>query len=383
AGNSGFSFKNVYAPAAKTVADSYPEEGFDFDYNGPYGIYNWELFFHAPLMIADRLSQNQKFEDAREWFHYIFDPTATEGLAPQRYWKVKPFYEYHDESNINAILQKMEQGEKAFNRQLNQWMKNPFKPHVIARLRIVAYMKTVVMKYLDNLIAWGDQLFRRDSIESINEATQLYILAADILGPKPNRIRRQDSNVLTVSDVVTGNANPLGDTESELGNIETDDSIDIGDGLNSLKTLLLFCTSPNDKLLGYWDTVADRLFKIRNCQNIEGITRSLALFEPPIDPALLVKAAAAGLDIGQVLDSVSGVLPHYRFRYLIQKALDLCNDVKALGGALLSALEKKDAEELALLRAGHEVDLLKAVRQLRQRSIEEAKENIASLETSR
>ena len=41
------------------------------------------------------------------------------------------------------------------------------------------------MRYLDNLIAWGDQLFRRDTIESINEATQLYVLAAEILGPRP------------------------------------------------------------------------------------------------------------------------------------------------------------------------------------------------------
>ena len=38
----------------------------------------------------------------------------------------------------------------------------------------------------------------------------------------------------------------------------------------------------NDKLLGYWDTVADRLFKIRHCMNIEGVVRQLPLFEPPI-----------------------------------------------------------------------------------------------------
>ena len=41
------------------------------------------------------------------------------------------------------------------------------------------------MRYIDNLIAWGDQLFRQDTIESINEATQLYILASEILGPRP------------------------------------------------------------------------------------------------------------------------------------------------------------------------------------------------------
>ena len=44
------------------------------------------------------------------------------------------------------------------------------------------------MKYLDNLIAWGDSLFRQDTIESINEATQLYVLAANMLGPRPQRI---------------------------------------------------------------------------------------------------------------------------------------------------------------------------------------------------
>ena len=54
---------------------------------------------------------------------------------------------------------------------------------------------------------------------------------------------------------------------------------------------LYFCLPPNDKLLAYWDTVADRLFKVRHCMNLEGVLRQLALFDPPIDPALLVAAA--------------------------------------------------------------------------------------------
>ena len=44
-----------------------------------------------------------------------------------------------------------------------------------------------------------------------------------------------------------------------------------------------------------WDTVADRLFKIRNCQNIDGVERQLALFAPPIDPAALIRATSMGL----------------------------------------------------------------------------------------
>ena len=39
-------------------------------------------------------------------------------------------------------------------------------------------------------------------------------------------------------------------------------------------------------------------------------------------------------------------LPLYRFNVMVQKALELCSEVRALGNALLSALEKKDAEQL-------------------------------------
>ena len=46
-------------------------------------------------------------------------------------------------------------------------------------------MFKTVMAYLDNLIAWGDSLFRQDTGETINEATQLYVLAANLLGPTP------------------------------------------------------------------------------------------------------------------------------------------------------------------------------------------------------
>ena len=41
------------------------------------------------------------------------------------------------------------------------------------------------MKYLDNLIAWGDSLFTQMTIETVNEATLCYVLAANLLGPAP------------------------------------------------------------------------------------------------------------------------------------------------------------------------------------------------------
>jgi flagellar motor protein MotB len=117
--------------------------------------------------------------------------------------------------------------------------------------------------------------------------------------------------------------------------------------------------------------------------NIDGVKRALALFEPPIDPALLVKAAAQGIDLSTVLAQLNQPKPHYRFRVWIQKAADLVNEVKSFGGALLSALEKKDAEELSRLRQGHELELLKLTTKIREEQIKEAEENIVALEASR
>jgi hypothetical protein len=53
--------------------------------------------------------------------------------------------------------------------------------------------------------------------------------------------------------------------------------------------------------------------------------------------------------------------------------------VKSLGGALLSTLEKQDAEELALLRSSHEIAMLKLVREIREKQATEAIENINAL----
>ncbi len=58
-----------YKPAA-AVRRPYPVKDLDFSVSGAYSIYNWELFFHAPLLIAIHLSQNQQFQDAQNWFHY-------------------------------------------------------------------------------------------------------------------------------------------------------------------------------------------------------------------------------------------------------------------------------------------------------------------------
>jgi hypothetical protein len=247
------------------------------------------------------------------------------------------------------------------------------------------------MKYLDNLIAWGDSLFQQDTIESINEATQRYVLAANILGPRPQQIPPTGTvQIKSYAQLKAAGLDAMGnalvDLESQFPfNFASATSGDGGDSgpLFGIGRALYFCIPRNDKLLGYWDTVADRLFKIRHCMNIEGVVRPLALFDPPLDPGMLVKAAAAGIDISSIVRGLNQPIGPVRCLTLIQKSLELCNEVRSLGGALLSALEKGDSEHLALVRQRHEIQIQTMVQEVRFLQWKSAQESTKSLLTSR
>ena len=106
------------------------------------------------------------------------------------------------------------------------------------------------------------------------------------------------------------------------------------------------------------------------------------MFEPTIDPALLAKAIAAGLDVAAILNGVNQPLPLVRFQLLVQKAAEICQEVKALGNSLLSVIEKEDNEALALLRAQHERVVLELAETVRYGQWQEAKQSREGLERS-
>ena len=357
----------AYNPTA-SVVQPWPVKDLDFSTSGAYAIYNWELFFHAPLLIAIHLSQNQQFQDAQNWFHTIFDPTDdSDGPTPARFWKVRPF-QYNDAELIQQIMVNLStpadpQLQHDTINSINAWAAAPFQPFVVAQYRPTAYMLKTVMAYLDNLIAWGDSLFQQYTIETINEATQIYVLAAQILGTKPQVVPVKESSAPQTYASIRPNLNQFSDA---LVDMEVDIPFDNAPNpapaadptpantLNSVGQTLFFCIPQNDTLLGYWDTVADRLFKIHNSLNIQGVFQQLPLFDPPIDPALLVRAAAEGLDVNAIVNGLNQPLPLVRFQLLVSKAGEICQEVKSLGANLLSAFEKGDNEALSILRAQHE-----------------------------
>lgn len=400
-------FENFYQLPHDRLVEviSFPKE-IDVDLHGSYSNYNWELFFHIPLTIAVHLSKTRRFAEAQRWFHYIFDPTSKDTTIepPKRFWKFLAFRNETTPKGIDdllTLLSKQPDELSADDQALRADVLNgyrailakPFQPHAVARTRILAYQYCVVMKYLDNLIAWGDDLFQQDTIESINEATQIYVLGSNLLGPRPQRIPplgavqpKTFAQLKAIGLSEVGNA--LVDLESQFpfdfGSAGQGNSNGDGSGpLFGIGRTLYFCIPRNDKLLGYWDTVADRLFKIRHCMNIQGVVRPLALFDPPLDPGMLVKAAAAGIDISSLVSGLNQPIGPVRCVVLIQKALELCSEVRGLGNALLSALEKGDAEHLALVRQGHEIQIQQMMQEMRFLQMKNAEESTNSLLTSR
>ena len=155
--SNAFIFKDVYRPHSQSVLQPYPKEDFDFSFGGAYSDYNWEIFFHNPVMAAEKLSQNQKFEDAQAWFHYVFDPTVSfipeeheelfqtsdnyisdadkraervEELKRRRFWRLKPFYEFSTSTNIERLLAELNSSPSNADRQrlekeISIWRENP------------------------------------------------------------------------------------------------------------------------------------------------------------------------------------------------------------------------------------------------------------------
>ena len=191
-------FPTNYNPS-QYVQAPFPVKDLDFTTSGAYSIYNWELFFHAPLLIAIHLSQNQQFQDAQNWFHTSSTRRTTATAQRPPAFLESPAVPIHrrsaDPGNPGESFDRARTAAAKGHHQLHPstGRKAPFQPFVVAQYRPTAYMLKTVMAYLDNLIAWGDSLFQQYTIETINEATQIYVLAANILGSKPQAVPRKES----------------------------------------------------------------------------------------------------------------------------------------------------------------------------------------------
>lgn len=366
-------------------------ERIDVSAGGWYGIYNLELLLYMPWAIAVHLSKNRRFAEAdRQFRNFILDPMSNDPSVPfpQRSWKFLGFRYPGPQQSLDQAIQLLSTPKSALSatdqslqeqalQGYGEILRKPFQPFAVARTRQVAFQYAALMAYLDNLIALGDDHFQQYTPESVHLASQVYSRVASVLGERPQQVPASGNRTAkTFAQLRAAGIGPFGDALVQLegkfpfnlnmGQVDTSsDGAGGGDALFGIGRTLYFCIPRNDKLLGYWDTIADRQCKVRHCMDINGVVRPLPLYEPRIDPALLVKALAAGLDIGSVVSGLNQPVGPVRALPLIQKALELCNEVRALGTALLAALEKGDAEHLALMRQRQEIQIQQLSQEVR------------------
>ncbi|MEU4233734.1 hemopexin repeat-containing protein [Nonomuraea sp. NPDC026600] len=450
-----------------TVDEGRLPTGAHLDFQSANGIYYWEIFFHAPLLIAQTLNEAQRFEDAKRWYEYIFDPTnphghwrflpflgadlqaladgcardldtarelgvtvttvedagltdvlaalrrlaaadlgdgrpseedlltvtaddthqaiaaavaalaATAGLTPGQSAAVAALGE---RTAVLADLEKQLQALGGRADLLRAYRYDPFDPHAIAQLRPVAYRRAVVMAYIDNLLDWGDLLFRQFTPESVDEARMLYILAFDLLGEPPEQLGTglpPAPQTFTELEEEEGDLDLLGYLTGGGSLLEQAGEVHAGVAGS------YFHIPDNSLFTDYWERVADRLRKIRESLNILGISQPLPLFEPPLDPMRLVRAAAAGTPLGEAATAATtAAVPPQRFPVAFRRAQELVDRVRQFGADLLGVLERRDAEELSVLQVKQEAAILGLTLAVGQAQARIAEEDLAELQES-
>jgi hypothetical protein len=375
-------FFDSYYPTSAVVMP-WPRADVDFSIDGAYADYNWELFFHAPLLIAQRLSEAGRFEESERWFRFLFDPTKLRPGDPR--WEVfqtQPLREATVQ-RVQDMLDLLVDGTLSpeFAAQVERLNMYPYQPHLIARGRPSAYAMALMMRYIDHLIRWGDMLFRRayagDNRTDLETASSRYDLAVRLLGHRPEALpERGPGSASCFAAIADSTKTPpeLWDPVVRLENLLPDHAAPAErlphDGAGIPR--LYFCIPHNDKLDGYWNTLADRLTKLRSCRDIDGIRRALSLYGRRIDPGLLVRATAEGIDLDVLLGRLAAPLPAFRFQSLAARATSACERARQFSDALLAALQNRDAEELGRLRHRHEIALLEAGLDIRAEQLQEA-----------
>ncbi len=199
--------------------------------------------------------------------------------------------------------------------------------------------RAVTLQYLETLLEWGDSILRAGTGEQTEKARLVIDTASRILGKRPRRVRVEDA-------------------------------------IDAPTTVAAFAPAPaplNPRLWALYERVDDRLALVHARLDAHRLTRARSRASAP-DVLVASFYGDSGMrdgwqhtaDVCQ--DEADWCLPPcpYRFMFLLQKAQELAGEVRGLGGALLSAYEKGDAEHLAALRQGHERQLLELALSIRK-----------------
>ncbi|MGK9086242.1 hypothetical protein KXR64_20945 [Brucella intermedia] len=292
------------------------------DFGGANALYFWEMFYYVPMMVFKRLLSEGKFDEAGRWIKYIWSPEGyhDNGQRRRHQWNVRPLEE---NSGWNARLV------------------DSADPDAVAQADPVHYRIATFMGYLDLLIARGDAAYRQQNRDALNEARIWYLQAQNLLGEEPFHTSdpRWDPPSLAEAASTAKQIN----YQSMLFCLRSEAAGGDKYATNSLSGL--FLPQRNEKLDGYWQTLAQRLFNLRHNLSINGTALPTAVYAPPEEPSVLLsRASATG---SGTLALPASNMPHYRFPVILESARTMVSQLNQIGNTLLGLRERQDAEALS------------------------------------
>lgn len=362
----------------------------------PYAVYNWELGLHMLSLFVERLAATRQYELALEVARLVFDPTIVAAKYDESaQWIFHPFKDIstREQGRLCTLLSDVYSTTNTDNipQIILDWRRKPFSPHEVARNRPSAYMKRLAMKYVEILVDAGDAEFRKDTLESLPLALQFYVQASHVYGPAHQKIPKvTKTKPLTyedLSELLDGFSNASIELElispffvpfNERGRAIASST----DSMGFVKTRY-FTIPTNPDIIALRARIDDRLFKVRNCLDLNGKPRRTTFFSNPIDPKDLIQKSGGDRMLDEVVRDVNVSLSRYRFRFLLQKSHELCAELKALGTAYLAAKERKDSEQMMITKLNQDRFVNDLVLQMKGLQKEEACRTLEQLQQSR
>ncbi len=366
-----------------------PEEKFYFEINEPYAQDNWITFYHIIILIVETLLANNKADEAIVWIeNCLYNPKVVE-VAPDpkhtganaKYWKLPIFKDTPVESTTQFFK---DINTEKLQDIVNDLQANPFNPFIVAYRRPQEFMMFVVNLYVKAHIAKGDIHFRMayngGGMDYLNLALEYYKVANIQLGGRPetipNILKKKPETYSSLKEKgLRPDMNALVQYENMLPFCSQNTLKPLNNSVGSLLgggPTFYFSIPADTATLELFDLIDDRLGKLRSCRDIDGVLRKIDLFGTPINPAQLLSALAKGLSLGDILGSMFAPAPVYKFNFSLQKAIDACMEVKSLGNAIASAIKERDNEQLALLRAANETEVLNRLTPIKERQVYES-----------
>ncbi|AIA46919.1 insecticidal toxin complex protein TccB1 [Serratia sp. FS14] len=272
-------------------------------------LYFWELFYHVPALVAFKLNQDGRYEEAQEWLHYLFYPVVSkQEWHPAAFWRCRLLTTLYSYVSLDQAT-------------------GPVDPDVIASVRPEFYQRATFFAYVKNLLDNGDSYYRSQSRDGFNKAWQCYLKVSHLLGAGEQQSQVAAWNPLTVDQAI-----------KVLGSSGVPDR--------------LFALPRSHVYQDLVDKLQQRVFNMRNGLTLDGSPLSLPLYDPAQDPAQLLAARAAGsaASIRALAMQSHMPLPVFRYSTLYARASAAVDTLIQFGSSLLTYLNgQKEIEYQSLL----------------------------------